>query len=166
MTWERMLLVPGRHVREEDLMIAFRKLHSPTVIKAVWWMTVILAALFLIISEYFGIRLWSIALGFGQESPAITETPPASTEGPFHEEPFPSDPASDPLGLESAFDQLATLAGQFILGLAIAVVVLPPVIAVSWVLWTRLILEALALHFRVEDNTRRTPRVDQTQPTS
>ena len=48
-------------------MIAFRKLYSPTVIKVVWWLTVILAALFLIVSEYFGIRLWSIALGVGQE---------------------------------------------------------------------------------------------------
>jgi hypothetical protein len=30
-------------------MIAFRKLYSPTVIKVVWWLTVILAALFLIV---------------------------------------------------------------------------------------------------------------------
>ena len=45
-------------------------------------------------------------------------------------------------------------------------IVLPPVIAVLWVVWTRLILEALVVHFKVEDNTRRTPLVDQTQPTS
>ena len=37
-------------------------------------------------------------------------------------------------------------------------------IAMLWVVWTRLILEALVVHFKVEDNTRRTPLVDQTQP--
>jgi hypothetical protein len=147
-------------------MIAFRKLYSPTVIKVVWWLTVILAALFLIVSEYFGIRLWSIALGVGQEQPAATETPlpfpteePFSTEEPFPTEgPFPTDP--------NVFGQLGELFAQFLAGLAIAMIVLPPVIAVLCVVWTRLILEALVVHFKVEDNTRRTPLVDQTQPTS
>ena len=63
-------------------MIAFRKLYSPKVIKVVWWLTVILAALFLIVSEYFGIRLWSIALGVSQEQPAATETRPRSHSPP------------------------------------------------------------------------------------
>ena len=74
-------------------MIAFRKLYSPTLIKVVWWLTVILAALFLIVSEYFGIRLWSIALGVGQEQPAATETAlPFPTEEPSPtEEPFPTE---------------------------------------------------------------------------
>ena len=39
-------------------------------------------------------------------------------------------------------------------------------IAVLWVVWTRLMLEALVVHSKVEDNTWRTPLVDQTQPTS
>ena len=87
---ERMQLVPGDEVYiapatltsssppDDDThsrgrsMIAFRKLYSPTVIKVVWWLTVILAAMFLIVSEYFGIRLWSIALGLGQEPTVAT----------------------------------------------------------------------------------------------
>ena len=148
-------------------MIAFRKLYSPMVIKVVWWLTVILAALFLIVSEYFGIRLWSIALGVGQEQPAAIETSlPLPTEEPFPtEEGFPTEgpfPTVEP----DVFGQLGELFAQFLAGLAIAMIVLPPVIAVLWVVWTRLILEALVVHFKVEDNTRRTPLVDQTQPTS
>jgi hypothetical protein len=132
----------------------------------VWWLTVILAALFLIVSEYFGIRLWSIALGLGQEQAAATETPSQfPTEEPFpSEEPFPTEgpfPTDEP----SIFGQLGELSAQFLAGLAIAMIVLPPVIAVLGVMWTRLILEALVVHFKVEDNTRRTPLVDQTQPT-
>ena len=64
------------------------------------------------------------------------------------------------------FGQLAGWFAQFLVGVAVAMIVLPPIIAVFWVLWTRLILEALVIHFKVEDNTRRTPLVDQTQPTS
>ena len=154
-------------------MIAFRKLYSPTVIKVVWWLTVILAALFLIVSEYFGIRLWSVALGVGQEQPAATATPlpfpteePVPTEEPFStEEPVPTEepfPTEEP----NVFGQFGELFAQFLAGLAIAMIVLPPLIAVLWVVWTRLILEALVVHFKVEDNTRRTPPVDQTQPTS
>ena len=154
-------------------MIAFRKLYSPTVIKVVWWLTVILAALFLIVSEYFGIRLWSVALGVGQEQPAATATPllfpteePVPTEEPFPtEEPVPTEepfPTEEP----NVFGQFGELFAQFLAGLAIAMIVLPPLIAVLWVVWTRLILEALVVHFKVEDNTRRTPPVDQTQPTS
>ena len=148
-------------------MIAFRKLYSPTVIKVVWWLTVILAALFLIVSEYFGIRLWSVALGVGQEQPAATATPsPFPTEEPVPtEEPFPTEgpyPTEEP----NVFGQFGELFAQFLAGLAIAMIVLPPVIAGLWVLWTRLILEALVVHFKVEDNTRRTPLVDQMQPTS
>ena len=166
-------------------MIAFRKLYSPTVIKVVWWLTVILAALFLIVSEYFGIRLWSVALGVGQEQPAATATPlpfpteePVPTEEPFPtEEPVPTEepfsteepvPTEEPFPTEepNVFGQFGELFAQFLAGLAIAMIVLPPLIAVLWVVWTRLILEALVVHFKVEDNTRRTPPVDQTQPTS
>jgi hypothetical protein len=110
--------------------------------------------------------LWSIALGVGQEQPAATETlSPFPSEEPFPaEEPFPTEgpfPTVEP----NVFGQLAELFAQFLTGLAIAMIVLPPVIAVLWVVWTRLILEALVVHFKVQDNTRRTPLVDQTQPT-
>jgi hypothetical protein len=127
---------------------------------------VILAALFLIVSEYFGIRLWSIALGLGQE-PTVPTPTPLPTDEPFPtEEPFPTNepfPTEDPLGV---FGQLAGWFAQFLVGVAVAMIVLPPIIAVFWVLWTRLILETLVTHFKVEDNTKRTPLVDQTQPTS
>ena len=81
-------------------MIAFRKLYSPTVIKVVWWLTVILAALFLIVSEYFGIRLWSVALGVGQEQPAATALPFPTEEPVPTEEPFPTE---EPVPTEEPF---------------------------------------------------------------
>ena len=144
-------------------MIAFRKLYSPTVIKVVWWLTVILAALFLIVSEYFGIRLWSIALGLGEQPTATaTETP---LPGEFGQEGEPMD-FPPTTGLEGLLSQIGTVVGQFLVAVAVGMIVVPPVIAVLWVVWTRLILEALVVNFKVEDNTRRTPLVDQTQPTS
>jgi hypothetical protein len=64
------------------------------------------------------------------------------------------------------FGQLAGWFAQFLVGVAVAMIVLPQIVAVFWVLWTRLILETLVTHFKVEDNTRSTPLVDQTRPTS
>ena len=112
-----------------------------------------------------GIRLWSIALGVGQEQPAATPSPVAvpSRGAIAHRRPFPTEgpfPTEEPKHLRS----LGGLFAQFLAGIAMAVIVLPPVIAVLWVVWTRLILEALVVHFEVEDDTWRTPVVDQTQP--
>ena len=51
-------------------------------------------------------------------------------------------------GLEGVLSQIGTVVGQFLVALAVAMIVLPPVIAVLWVVWTRLILEALVVHFQ------------------
>lgn len=122
----------------------FRKLVTPTLVKVVWWTTVVVAVGFVAVSEYFGLRLWGIALGVGADQPTTEPTPtdfPTDTpvEGDEGDEGFP--PPEDPFGVLA---QLTQLLAQFLLGSAVAMIVLPPVLAALWVMWTRLALEYLA----------------------